>query len=714
MADLRFGAFEVDTAAELLRRDGETVHLEPRIFHLLVYLLDHRNRLVTKQDLNEQVWAGAFVTDNAMDRAVARLRKALGDDVHQPRYIETVPTRGYRFVAEVESGEPAAAVEPPPPAAPLPATLAARRRLPRGPALAFVSMVLLGLLFVALRSRNATVAPATTSTDPERVIARQLTSSAAFEFAPTFSPDGASLAYTSNRTGATSIWIRSLAPGGRDRELAETAGARVAAWAPDGRFIAYDTYQGIWIVPPTGGSPRQIVERGGAPKWSPDASTIVFQTSIVGVDANSWAAQPASTIWTTGLDGAPPRQLTSQDVPSGGHGHPAFSPDGRRVAFATSTFGRSGELWTVSAEGGDLRRLLTGCQCRDPIFSGDGESVYYIDYVDSQHGLWQIEASGEGPPRRVYEAPLRFLSLARDGRKLAVSRHQLESDLWSMALDPQTAAPAGAPAPLLSEDVDRNKFPACSPDGQRIAFIVTRAGNRTELWMASTAGGTAEQLAAGGLDGWPAWSDDSRQVFYVDADQLQRIDIATRRVETVLRTDLEWQTPAVAPGGRGVAFALADASGISNIWTLDAAGRARQITREAANATYPTWSPDGRWLAVELDREKRTPFGYVSAEGGKVVELAGGAEECYTGGWSPDGDKIVFPCRPVVEGPKEHWNLWWVSRSTGERRQLTERPLHIGREFVRYSTWSPNGDRVFFELAQSRADLWLLELPGDS
>ncbi len=714
MAELRFGAFAIDPAAELLRRDGESVHLEPRAFQLLVYLLEHRDRLVTKQDLNEQVWAGAFVTDNAVDRAVARLRKALGDDVHQPRYIETVPTRGYRFVAEVESGEPAQAAPAPASIAPESATATPRRRPSRASAFVLVAMILLAVLVVALRSRDDAVAPATTSTDPGRVTARQLTSSAAFEFGPSFSPDGASLAYTSNQSGATSIWIRSLAPGGRDRQLTETAGARIAAWSPDGRFIAYDTYQGIWVVPPTGGSPRQIVERGGAPKWSPDAGTIVFQTSIVGVDTNSWAAQPDSTIWTSGLDGAPPRQLTRQDEPPGGHGHPAFSPDGRRVVFVTSTFGRAGELWTVSAEGGGLRRLLTGCQCRDPIFSANGESVYYNDYVDSQYGLWRIPASGEGPPRRVYEAPLRFLSLARDGRKLAVSRHQLESDLWSMAVDPRTTESAGAPAPFLSEDVDRNKFPACSPDGQRIAFIVTRAGNRTELWMASTDGGAAEQLAAGGLDGWPAWSDDSRQVFYVDADRLQRLDIATRRVETVLRTDLEWQTPAVAPGGRGVAFALADSNGVSNIWALDVAGSARQITRETADATYPTWSPDGRWLAVELDRPRRTPFGYVSAEGGKVVELAGGAEECYTGGWSPDGDKIVFPCRPVVEGPKEHWNLWWVSRSTGERRQLTERPLHVGREFVRYPTWSASGDRVFFELAQSKADLWLLELPDDS
>ena len=99
---MRFGEFEVDVAAEILRKGGETVHLEPRIFHLLVYLLEHHDRLVTKQDLNEKVWSGAFVTDNAVDRAVARLRKALGDDVHSPRFNETVPPRGYRLVAPVE------------------------------------------------------------------------------------------------------------------------------------------------------------------------------------------------------------------------------------------------------------------------------------------------------------------------------------------------------------------------------------------------------------------------------------------------------------------------------------------------------------------------------------------------------------------------------------------------------------------------------------
>ena len=113
---LRFGEFAVDRAVQQLRRDGETVHVEPRAFRLLLYLIAHRDRLVTKHDLVEQVWGGAFVTDNAVDRAVARLRKTLGDDVKEPRYIETAPGLGYRFVAEVtdESALPAAAIDPTP------------------------------------------------------------------------------------------------------------------------------------------------------------------------------------------------------------------------------------------------------------------------------------------------------------------------------------------------------------------------------------------------------------------------------------------------------------------------------------------------------------------------------------------------------------------------------------------------------------------------
>lgn len=91
---------------------GQARELEPRVFDLLVFMIERRGRVLEKQEIFEQVWKDAYVTDNALTRAVKEIRRALGDDASAPRYIETVPKRGYRFIAEVKEAEPA---EPPGP-----------------------------------------------------------------------------------------------------------------------------------------------------------------------------------------------------------------------------------------------------------------------------------------------------------------------------------------------------------------------------------------------------------------------------------------------------------------------------------------------------------------------------------------------------------------------------------------------------------------------
>jgi DNA-binding winged helix-turn-helix (wHTH) protein len=98
----------VDLESGELRKAGTAVSLEPKAFELLVYFLLHRGRLIEKQELLDAVWSGAFVTDNALTRVIAQLRRALGDEAREPRYLQTVPKRGYRFVAEVEERAPEA------------------------------------------------------------------------------------------------------------------------------------------------------------------------------------------------------------------------------------------------------------------------------------------------------------------------------------------------------------------------------------------------------------------------------------------------------------------------------------------------------------------------------------------------------------------------------------------------------------------------------
>jgi len=100
-ASWTFDAVTVDPATFRVLVNGVPQALEPKSFRLLQFLIEHRDRVVSKEEIFQAVWAGAFVTDNALTRVVAQIRKAIGDDPKQPRYIETVPTIGYRFIAPV-------------------------------------------------------------------------------------------------------------------------------------------------------------------------------------------------------------------------------------------------------------------------------------------------------------------------------------------------------------------------------------------------------------------------------------------------------------------------------------------------------------------------------------------------------------------------------------------------------------------------------------
>ena len=99
----RFDDVEIDLQGFRLRKGAQPLAVEPKALHLLVYLVENRGRLVSRRELIDAIWTGSFVTDHVLNRAICQLRKLLGDDAGKPRYIETVPTLGYRFIAAVEA-----------------------------------------------------------------------------------------------------------------------------------------------------------------------------------------------------------------------------------------------------------------------------------------------------------------------------------------------------------------------------------------------------------------------------------------------------------------------------------------------------------------------------------------------------------------------------------------------------------------------------------
>ena len=146
----RFDRFQADDAAFRLTADGSPVSLEPKTLRLLLYLIENRARLIRKQEILDTVWQDTAVTENALTRSIGLLRKTLDDDSREPRFIETVPTAGYRFIAEVEilSSAPAATASPPPTGPPsTPQTTppaAPRPRLLRFAAILAACLVVLG------------------------------------------------------------------------------------------------------------------------------------------------------------------------------------------------------------------------------------------------------------------------------------------------------------------------------------------------------------------------------------------------------------------------------------------------------------------------------------------------------------------------------------------------------------------------------------------
>ena len=323
----RFEDFEFDDANFRLSRTGEAVSLEPKALRLLQYLLENSNRLVRKQELLDYVWPEANVGENALARAVGLLRKGLGEDTHVPRFIETVPTLGYRFIAQVTVtgvSEPASAAADPPRVEETAGLISTRPPKParsRGSRLAIVSGIVAAIAAVVF-GIAAWVAPAKVSGPLDST---QITSSPdskqgllftdgvrlyfysrgepvemavgggiiapAHIFGPAFhlldiSADGSKAlarAFVPNdETGRGTLWTESTL-GGTPHKLSDHL-ALTARWSPDGRSVVFGDEHSIYRIDEDGRNLTKIWDAPGTVvkvSFSPDAR--LLSASVGGV-----------------------------------------------------------------------------------------------------------------------------------------------------------------------------------------------------------------------------------------------------------------------------------------------------------------------------------------------------------------------------------------------------------------------------------------------
>lgn len=607
----RFGSFEVDPETEELRKSGVRLHLPSQPFQVLMLLLRRAGDVVSREELQQWLWPEGppADSDHSLSTAVNRLRTTLCDTAGEARYVETLPRRGYRFVAPVERVEREAPchsgveIESVPPAS------FARSPSTRRwwvPALAIASIVAAVVtLFWILSSRSL---PRDAS-QPQT-----LTDLPGTETTPTWSPNGGQIAFAwdGGEGRKLDIYLLDLLSKARSRVTRIAGNAFAPAFSPDGGRIAFYRRAGdSAYLHIADSSRREMTETAGfglnvgpdvrfsvesaraatpdlaALSWSPDAREIAYVDksrpdapySIFVLLVSAWRGEALT--W-------PPSGIR-------GDGAPAFSPDGQRLAFIRSESESNADLYLLSLNGGSPRRLTSDrCRVRGIVWSSDGKSLIFSSERSGEPALWRIAVESGVIERvpQVREAAVLPAISAKTGN-LAYVRWPLREEIVRISLQPALgsrqeaiAEPAGVES--FSQDASNPEF---SPDGSRVAFSAG-APDRNKIWVADADGKNAVALTnEGGYSGSPRWSPDGRFIAFD--------------------------------------FRATNNFGVYDAFVVDAkGGKPRALTTGPGQNTRPAWSSDGRSLYFASDRSGTQQIWKIPAEGGVARQITrnGGSE----------------------------------------------------------------------------------------
>lgn len=394
-----FGPFRLDTGEKQLSREGTTVPLEPTQFQVLTVLLRAAGHLVTREDLTHTVWKETYVDEGSLTVTISMLRRKLGDTPSQPRYIETVPKSGYRFVAPVtRQSRPAGCHEPlePPVSKPLLRVPLRWHHVGIRGLLGFAAMA--GLVAVITgwdRSRSGVIRDLKPSPVP-------LHPFGGIQDDPSFSPDGGQItfAWRPPESDNDDIYVLRIGSLEATRLTSDPALDKSPAWSPDGRQIAFIRRKGssgeILLISPAGGPEQKVVETAGTSvTWSADSQTLAFIDRAAGDDRHSIFLVPAA--------GGPKRQVTFPVAEKTyGDSSPAISPDGRMLAFVRQLTYDVADIFVQPLDAAKPRRLtFDKRQIRGLAWMPDGQELIFSSNRNGRHQLWRVKVSGAAQPAVV-------------------------------------------------------------------------------------------------------------------------------------------------------------------------------------------------------------------------------------------------------------------------------------------------------------------------
>ncbi len=603
----RFGPYVVELRAGELRKNGAKIRLQEKPLRVLAALAEQQGQIVTREELKTRLWPDETFVDfeTGLNTAVSKLRDALSDNAEKPRYIETIPRRGYRFVATVELADGNGGISPE--VSTVPEEVPSQDQFtPRTDASVAVSTVLPHRSREAFWLRAAVLAVflamiftvwwLTPLPEPRVLSIYAVTNTGKQDFWVRPASDGVRVFYIQRAGDHYDTMQASVNGGDAQKMIAPFRNTLIWDVSPDGSHYLITSFEHrgepapLWSWPATGSPPVKLGELvSGSAVWSPDGKMIAFHAGHDLMVANA--------------DGTGKRILaTFREGPD----FPAWSPDGTRIRLTLNDPENEGQsIWEIRADGSGLRRVDVGWKNPTSICCGawtpDGRYFIFAETNDGYPRLWARREKGSWW-RRSPRGPFLLVSEATgsdsplvgpDGKHLYFYRRETQLDMHRMnvATGNFSAFLPGVRPVMFS----------LSRDGEWIAYVDLNTGS---LCRSRISGQDLSVLPLSGMKvGFPRWSPDGR--------------------ELVLNG---------RPSGKPPSAYVLPAEG----------GRFEPVASGVNGISDPDWGPDGHTLVVDQSLPVARPpssksvLAFVDLRNHQLKEIPG-SENLHTPRWSPDG-----------------------------------------------------------------------------
>jgi len=697
---VRFGEIEIDVHSEELHKNGRRRRLPRQSFRILLILLDRPGEVVSREELRKELWSEQTYVDfeHGLNSAIRRLREALGDSAEQPKFIETLPRLGYRYLGPQSTRVPgsvstdtAALSE-----VLVPPSATGRRHISRISLYVFLAAVTIATLY--RWSLGSDYAPRVIGITP-------ITHSGRVDPWGRIVSDGTRLFFLEREGDHWNLAQTSINGGETQLVAAPFKNTRVLDLSPNHSEFLIATFQyrstemPLWIWPVQGGAPKRIGDISAYDAvWHPDGQWIVY-----GKDDGIYLADK---------DGNHIHMLAHTN---GRPGTFSWSADGKLMRFSVFRNGVPGStLWEIRTEGTELRQVLPGWS--DPAteccgtWSRDGSYFYFNSVHGGPGGLWSLHNDGrlsKAKPHPLTLGEPTFLGPplpSQDDARLYVTGVSLKDEVVSYIPKSHIFSTV-----LQGTRADSAAF---SQDGNSIAFITLPD---SILWRARKDGSDRHPLTSSAIHAtMPVWSPDGTQIAFINRNlecenRIYVVAAAGGLPRELFPDECQQFDPAWSPDGRLLAFARLPVSNsgttsTTQIELLDLSSNQVSVLPGSEGLRSPSWSPDGRYLAAVSEDLHRIQLLNVQTK--HWSELCRGTLFNGTLKWSPDGTFLYY--QDFISANEAVYRVRLKDRRREEIVSF-ESYIRAGVPRCAFADLTPDGS-IIAVLLRSHADIFALQL----